>query len=99
MRLPNRVKFTLAAITDPDTVREHIETFGTWLGEQNQGWTARPPVSVYSETGQEQLTFVVLKHDQVIGVFTSPMHALIKMGEPELADAFQRHMRDRRSLG
>lgn len=55
-----------------------------------------PPVIVYNQQCEKALTFVVLRHDLVFGVFSSPMHALLKMGNPELTITYQEHMRDRR---
>lgn len=91
--------FSLAWSTDLESVRGHIEAFGAWLRSEDSNWTVRPPVSIYSRDGHESFAFVVLRNDQVFGVFTSPMHALMKMGDHELAHRFQRYMRDRRQLG
>lgn len=94
-----KAQFTLSAMTDVNVVRDHVEVFRGWVANQGGVWTVRPPVNVYGPQGEERIAFVVLKHDQVYGVFTSPMHALIKMGDPNLTSAFQAYMRDRSSLG
>lgn len=93
-----KARFSLTAMSEPDVQREHIETFAAWLSGRADGWNARPPVSVYDWQGKETLSFVVTRNDQVFGVFTSPMHALIKIGDPLMMEAYQAHMRDRRVL-
>lgn len=97
-RKSKAASFSIGAIPSIDVLQEHIEEFGAWLSQVSPGWIVRPPVTVRDDFDQERLAFVVHRHDVFVGIFGSPLQVLMKIGEPELTNAFYAHMRDRRML-
>lgn len=51
------------------------------------------PVTVYDYIGNESLTFALRMDGEIFGIFTSPLQALVRIGDEEITSAFIKYMR------
>lgn len=81
----------VASITESylgiDEQFDNIQRFASWLHETQSEYMVLPPAIVLINSNK-RLAFVMRRGDDVIGVFNTPVQALLETGDSALLEAY-----------